>query len=100
MEQTKFVLTEKEMPTHWYNIQADLPQPLPPVLHPATGKPVIPDDLAPIFPMALIEQEMSTERWIEIPEEVQACLPHLETHSIASGVSAGESFRHTSKNLL
>jgi tryptophan synthase beta chain len=72
MEQTKFVLPEKEMPTHWYNIQPDLPKPLPPVLHPATGKPVTPNDLAPIFPMALIEQEMSKERYIEIPEEVQA----------------------------
>jgi tryptophan synthase beta chain len=64
-------LDQKDMPTHWYNIQADLPEPLPPVLHPATGKPVGPDDLAPLFPMALIMQEVSTERWIEIPEEVQ-----------------------------
>ena len=71
MERTKFTLDEKEMPTSWYNIQADLPQPLPPVLHPATGKPVTPDDLAPLFPMELIKQEVSTERYIEIPEEVQ-----------------------------
>jgi len=71
MERTKFILDEKEMPTQWYNIQADLPEPLPPVLHPATGKPVGPDDLAPLFPMELIKQEMSTERWIDIPEEVQ-----------------------------
>ncbi|MCK4448141.1 MAG: TrpB-like pyridoxal phosphate-dependent enzyme [Candidatus Marinimicrobia bacterium] len=71
MDRTKFVLDEKEMPTRWYNVLADLPEPLPPVLHPATGKPVTPDDLAPLFPMELIKQEMSTERWIEIPEEVQ-----------------------------
>lgn len=71
MDRTKFVLDEKEMPTCWYNVLADLPEPLPPVLHPATGKPVTPDDLAPLFPMELIKQEMSTERWIEIPEEVQ-----------------------------
>ena len=71
MERTKFILDEKEMPTQWYNIQADLPEPLPPVLHPATGKPVGPDDLAPLFPMELIKQEVSTERWIDIPEEVQ-----------------------------
>ncbi len=64
-------MTEKEMPTSWYNIQADLPQPLPPVLHPGTGQPVGPADLAPIFPMGLIEQEVSQERYIEIPEEVQ-----------------------------
>ncbi|MCD6452675.1 MAG: TrpB-like pyridoxal phosphate-dependent enzyme [Dehalococcoidales bacterium] len=71
MERTKFILDEKDMPTHWYNIQADLPKPLPPVMHPATGKPITPDDLAPLFPMELIKQEVSTERWIEIPEEVR-----------------------------
>jgi tryptophan synthase beta chain len=71
MERTKFTLDETEIPTHWYNIQADLPEPLPPVLHPGTGNPVTPDDLAPLFPMELIKQEVSTERWIEIPEEVR-----------------------------
>jgi len=71
MERTKFTLAETEIPTHWYNIQADLPKPLPPVLHPGTGNPVTPDDLAPLFPMELIKQEVSTERWIEIPEEVR-----------------------------
>ncbi|GAG66630.1 unnamed protein product, partial [marine sediment metagenome] len=71
MKRVKFVLDEKEMPTSWYNILADLPEPLPPPLHPATGKPIGPDDLAPLFPMALIEQEMSAERYIEIPEEIQ-----------------------------
>lgn len=70
-ERRKFVLDESEIPTSWYNVLPDLPEPLPPVLHPATGKPVTPDDLSPIFPMALIEQEMSQERWIEIPEEVR-----------------------------
>ena len=71
MERTMYFLDPKDMPTHWYNIQADLPEPLPPVLHPGTGKPITPDDLAPLFPMGLIMQEVSTERWIEIPEEVQ-----------------------------
>ena len=70
-KKTKFVLEEKEIPTQWYNIQADLPEPLPPVLHPGTGQPVGPDDLAPLFPMELIMQEVSTERWIDIPEEVR-----------------------------
>jgi len=70
-KRTKFTLDESELNTHWYNIQADLPEPLPPVLHPGTGKPVAPDDLAPLFPMELIKQEVSTERWIEIPEEVR-----------------------------
>ncbi len=69
-EPTKIVLDEKEMPRQWYNIQADMPNPLKPPLNPATGQPVKPEDLAPVFPMNLIEQEMSQERWIDIPEEV------------------------------
>ncbi len=72
MERTKFILDEKDMPTRWYNILPDLPEPLPQVLHPGTKQPVTPDDLKPIFPMALIMQEFSPERYIEIPEEVQA----------------------------
>lgn len=70
MEQVKFNLSEREMPKQWYNIAADLPEPLLPVLHPGTGKPIGPDDLAPLFPMALIEQEVSSERYIAIPDEV------------------------------
>jgi len=72
MKTVKYLLTEDRMPTAWYNIQADLPVPPPPVLHPGTGQPIGPQDLAPLFPMALIMQEVSTERFIEIPEEVQA----------------------------
>ncbi len=71
MEQTKYILDEKQMPTSWYNIQADLPEPLPPVLHPGTKQPITPDDLTPLFPMELIKQEVSTERYIDIPEELQ-----------------------------
>ncbi len=73
-ELTKIVLSERDMPTHWYNINADFPAAgveMPPPLHPATHQPVGPQDLAPLFPMALIAQEMSTERYIEIPDEVQ-----------------------------
>ncbi|MBW1901179.1 MAG: TrpB-like pyridoxal-phosphate dependent enzyme, partial [Deltaproteobacteria bacterium] len=70
MEVRKIVLPESELPRQWYNIQADLPTPLEPVLHPGTGKPVGPDDLAPFFPMPLIGQEVSQERFIDIPEEV------------------------------
>jgi len=69
--QTKFVLDEAQIPTQWYNIQADLPEPLPPVLHPGTGQPIGPEDLAPLFPLELIKQEVSTERWVDIPEEIQ-----------------------------
>ncbi len=71
MERTKFLLDEREMPKAWYNIQADLPEPLPPVLHPGTLQPIGPDDLAPLFPMELIMQEVSQERYIDIPEPVR-----------------------------
>jgi len=71
-DQTKFLLTEQDIPKFWYNIQADLPQPLPPVLHPGTGQPIGPDDLAPLFPMELIMQEVSQEREIEIPDPVRS----------------------------
>jgi tryptophan synthase beta chain len=67
----KIILTEKEMPEHWYNIMADMPnKPLPP-LHPATKQPIGPEALAPLFPMELIKQEVSTDKWVAIPEEVQ-----------------------------
>lgn len=68
---SKFLLAESKIPTHWYNIQADLPSPAPPVLHPGTKEPIGPDDLAPLFPMDLILQEVSQDRYIEIPEEVR-----------------------------
>jgi tryptophan synthase beta chain len=67
---TKIMLAESEMPRRWYNIVADLPAPPPPVLHPGTLQPVGPDDLAPLFPMALIEQEVTPERYVDIPAEV------------------------------
>ncbi len=67
----KVLLEESEMPKRWYNILPDLPEPIPPPLHPVTKEPVKPEDLEPIFPKALIKQEMSNERWIKIPEEVR-----------------------------
>lgn len=70
-QQNKFLLTEKEMPTRWYNVHADMPNKTMPPLHPGTHKPIGPDDLAGLFPMELIKQEVSMERYIEIPEEVQ-----------------------------
>jgi tryptophan synthase beta chain len=70
MRQTKIVLSDKEIPKKWYNIMADMPNKPKPPLHPGTKQPVGPQDLTPIFPMALIEQEVSAERWIDIPEEV------------------------------
>jgi len=71
MDKAMFFLDPKDMPTQWYNIQADLPVPLPPPLHPGTKQPLGPADLAPLFPMALIMQEVSQERYHDIPEEVQ-----------------------------
>jgi tryptophan synthase beta chain len=70
-DSVKYLLPEERIPRAWYNIVADLPVPLPPVLHPGTGKPVGPDDLAPLFPMQLILQEVSAEREIEIPGPVR-----------------------------
>src|SRR5690349_21695551 len=69
-KQHKFQLDESEMPTRWYNVLHDLPTPPPPVLHPGTGQPVGPDDLAPLFPMELILQEVATEQYVDIPDEV------------------------------
>ena len=71
MATRKFLLSDDRIPTHWYNIAADLPTPPPPPLHPATHQPIGPEALAPLFPMELIKQEVSTERYIEIPEEVR-----------------------------
>lgn len=70
-ETIKYLLAEEQMPKDWYNLAADLPVPLPAVLHPGTLQPVGPDDLAPLFPMSLILQEVSQERHIEIPEPVR-----------------------------
>ncbi|TVR67076.1 MAG: TrpB-like pyridoxal phosphate-dependent enzyme [Spirochaetaceae bacterium] len=71
MNETKILLSERDIPQHWYNIVADMPnKPLPP-LHPATHEPIGPDALAPLFPAGLIAQEVSGERWIEIPDEVR-----------------------------
>src|SRR4030065_956405 len=67
---TKILLSEKEMPRQWYNIIADMPnKPMPP-LHPVTRQPMGPESLAPVFPMELIKQEVSSERYIDIPDEV------------------------------
>ncbi|KAA0233927.1 MAG: Tryptophan synthase beta chain [Acidimicrobiales bacterium] len=70
-ETVKYLLDESDIPTHWYNLLPDLPSPPPPPLHPGTGQPVGPDDLAPLFPMALIQQEVTTESRVEIPEAVR-----------------------------
>ncbi|RUQ34768.1 MAG: TrpB-like pyridoxal phosphate-dependent enzyme, partial [Candidatus Competibacteraceae bacterium] len=70
-ETVKYLLDESRIPKFWYNLVADLPTPPPPVLHPGTQKPVTPDDLAPLFPLTLIQQEVTTEREVEIPQPVR-----------------------------
>ncbi|MDG4562272.1 MAG: pyridoxal-phosphate dependent enzyme, partial [Candidatus Competibacter sp.] len=70
-ESVKYLLDENRMPKYWYNLVADLPAPPPPVLHPGTLQAISPDDLAPLFPMTLIQQEVATERDIEIPQPVR-----------------------------
>ena len=71
MPMTKALLPESELPTAWYNIVADLPEPMPPHLHPGTKEPITAADLTAIFPPALAEQELSTQRYIDIPDEVR-----------------------------
>lgn len=67
---TKYLLDEQDMPTQWYNVVADLPEPPPPPLNPGTGEPIGPDDLAPLFPQALIAQEVTADRYVDVPGEV------------------------------
>ncbi|HEY3267152.1 MAG TPA: TrpB-like pyridoxal phosphate-dependent enzyme [Armatimonadota bacterium] len=74
LEPIHFTLPQSEMPTHWYNVQADMPEPMAPPLNPATREPVTPEMMAAIFPEVLVAQEMSQERWIEIPEPVREVL--------------------------
>ncbi len=71
MDNEKILLSLKDIPQQWYNVMAEFPGELPPPLNPKTGQPLGPEDLAPIFPMELIKQEMTQERWVEIPDEVQ-----------------------------
>ena len=83
----RIFLNEKDQPTAWYNLQADLPKPVPPPLNPGTQQPLGPADLEPIFARALIQQEMSCERWIEIPEEVRRV--YAIWRPVAPGAGAG-----------
>ena len=69
-ERLRYLLPDDQMPTAWYNLVPDLPEPPPPALHPGTGQPAGPDDFAPLFPMDIILQEVSSERFVDIPGEV------------------------------
>ncbi len=88
-DQVKFVLPESELPKAWYNIQADLPFELPAVLHPGTKQPVTPDDFAPLFPMEIIKQEATKERWVEIPEPVRQVYRQWRPTRAPPGAPAG-----------
>ena len=100
MDQRRYVLPEDAIPTQWYNIAADLPSLPPPPLHPGTGQPIGPDDLAPLFPMALIMQEVSTERWIAIPERGARDLPHVAADAALPRARARAGARHAGADLL
>ena len=77
----KILLNESEMPQNYYNIQADMPNPMLPPLHPGTKQPIGPQDLAALFPMELIKQEVSKERYIEIPDEVRKIYKLVSSNS-------------------
>ena len=96
-DQHKYVMGEDRIPHAWYNLVADLPAPPPPVLHPGTGQPIGPADLAPLFPMALIGQEVSAERHIEIPGPVRDIYRHVAPDPALSRARAGKDARHPAR---
>ena len=87
-DEYRYLLAESDIPKSWYNIQADLPDPLPPVIHPGTKEPIGPEDLAPLFPMALIGQEVSQEAEIEIPDPVREIYRLWRVFSDGLGVTS------------
>src|SRR5438132_11001448 len=97
---TKYLLREDQIPRHWYNILAELASPPAPVLHPQTRKPVGPQDLAPLFPMAIIEQEMSTRREVPIPDLGARRARPLAAIAALPGRAAGAGGRHPIAHLL
>ena len=88
MAQRRYLLAEDAIPRQWYNVAADLPSLPPPPLHPGTGQPVGPDDLAPLFPMALILQEVSSDRWMPIPDPVREIYSTVAAHAAPPRASA------------
>ena len=90
MEKTKIFLDENDMPKKWYNIQADLPKPLPPVYSPRTMDKVTLEELSVLFPMEILKQEMSQDRWISIPEEVRDIFGGKNFHEISSESDEGK----------
>ena len=99
-ERSTFLLDESQMPTQWYNVIPDLPSPPPPPLHPGTHEPVGPDDLAPLFPMALIEQEVTTAALRRHPRRGARRLPAVAAEPAVPGPPAGAAARHPGEDLL
>ena len=100
MDSKRIFLSEKEIPTAWYNLQADLPKPVPPPLHPGTKQPLSPADLEPIFAKELIAQEVSQERWIEIPEPIRRVLTIWRPCAAGSGHGIGKGPENSGTHLL
>ena len=98
--QRRFVLPEADLPTHYVNIAADLPEPLPPPLHPGTREPIGPEMLAPLFPMELIRQEVSADPLIEIPEEVREAYRIYRPTPLHRATGPREGARHAGADLL
>ena len=97
---TKILLSEDQIPRQWYNIIPDMPGPLAPVINPQTLKPVTPEDMLAIFPMSLIEQEMSPNRWIDIPDEVREIYKLWRPSPLLPRPSPGKGPRNTGQDLL
>ena len=100
MAQRRYILSEDAIPRQWYNVAADLPSLPPPPLHPGTGEPVGPDDLAPLFPMALILQEVSGERWVPIPDPVREVYSMWRPTPLHRALGPGAGARHDLPHLL
>ena len=100
MDPIQYNLPQSRIPQAWYNILPDLPKPLAPVLHPGTLKPIGPDDLAPLFPMSLILQEVSAEREIEIPEEVRQVYAQWRPVAAVSRAPLGKGSGYAGADLL
>ena len=99
-ERSTFLLDETQIPTQWYNVVPDLPAPPPPPLHPGTREPVGPDDLAPLFPMALIGQEVTTEQYIDIPGGVLDVYRIWRPSPLVRARRLEKAARHPGQDLL
>ncbi|OGC04960.1 hypothetical protein A2276_03290 [candidate division WOR-1 bacterium RIFOXYA12_FULL_43_27] len=99
MTDRKILLGEKDLPQKWYNIAPDLKTPLSPPLHPATHKPLGPEDLAPIFPMALIAQEMCRDPWIDIPNEIMDILKMWRPTPLVRALSLEKALKNRTENF-